>query len=86
MKKIIVTVHNAKSDLVDRTILYSQLIGEAPEVNGIKAEIIDGFPRVFVAVTTDSGINRRYKTTVVVFSESSFGLVEPVTLRETVHG
>lgn len=78
--KILITVNSVNGDLVDWTFVDHAALGLSdPEVNGIKAELVDGVPRVFVAIANDSGINRRYHTTIVVFSERDMDLVEPTT-------
>ena len=74
---IMVTIHNANSELVDWTIIDTSGIDPNPEVNGIKVEIVDGVPRVFVAIASNYAINRRYITTIVVLSERPMDPVEP---------
>lgn len=48
------------------------------EINGIKAEIVNGVPRVFICLSTESAINSRYQSTIVVFSERKLEVVPPM--------
>lgn len=60
------------------------------EINGIKVEMIDNVPRVFIGLSTNSAINNRYHTTVVVFAEQPIPLVTPTLkslaqVKEVIH-
>lgn len=47
------------------------------EINGLKVEMINGKPQVFICLSTNSAINNRYLSTVVAFAEQPLPLVTP---------
>ena len=74
---IYVVVYNEDGEAIELAKLDPAIQGSNAEANGIKAELVDGVPRVFMAFTNADSQIRRYQTTVVVFSETKFDVVEP---------
>lgn len=74
-----VLCYDLHGELVTWTTIEYKPVGydEYYELNGIKAEMVNGKPVVMIGLTTESAVNNRYQNTIVYFADHEMELVEP---------